>query len=267
MAFEFETDDDEVSQRADDLIRDMEPKPAPEEEGWDEDYMGEVDKRMEITSYYRALLHGHLFDSDTSEAAQTVEKEVQHFVRRRLEVLLGMRSAVAPAPAQVFSPDEIAALKMFAGKLLAKPEVLQTPAEKKTPPEPTLKQVQAPPAAAKPVRRAPKPVQKPALVSAPTVRPTVAIRKEAPKPPVPAATPPAVPALPEAPVIRQTTRPDGVVVDIKAQRRQRPSTAVPFPTDMASALERVAEKSLSLSENIRAQKQVVGESAFMNSGD
>jgi hypothetical protein len=122
--------------------------PDLDEELDDTGYMTEVDKRIEVTNYYRELLRSPLFGVST-EAARIVERKVRLFVKEQLEILLGMRRPdepavkVPPPPPLPFSELQVTALQVWANKLLSKPEV--APAAPPPKPEPQVRTV-APPA-------------------------------------------------------------------------------------------------------------------------
>jgi len=140
---------DNITAAADRAMANMATPESEEDPDADADYMGEVDKRLEVTSYYRELLRAPLFGV-TTEAARIVEREVRRFVQNRLEVLLGMRKsdepvAVAPPPPPLpFTDLQVTALQVWANKLLQKPEVapVTAPAPK---PEPQVRPAAAPP--------------------------------------------------------------------------------------------------------------------------
>ncbi len=246
---EFDTGEEvEVAQRAagDDIIASLapqQPAASPEfeyqEDDLPEDYMSQVDLRLEIAQYYRALLSAPLFDKDTP-AARLVVREHHRFIKERLEILLGiqqeqaLRVEVQAAP--LFAPEEVAGIKILIGQMRAK-GMIAASAPSETPP----------PAAPKP---------------APAASPVVAARAapaRAPAPPVvtPAASPPTtvVTSAPPAAKARQGRKPGpkplaevrtvvnpetGQEVQVTATRIQRPAGAIPFPTDMGTATHRSA---------------------------
>ncbi|MBA3354286.1 MAG: hypothetical protein H0U23_17985 [Blastocatellia bacterium] len=244
---EFEANDNETanealdsSRLADRILGNLEIVDDDESE----DYMGEVDKRLEVTSYYRELLRGSLFEAN-SEAARIVEKEVKKYVRERVEILLGIKTVTekvtAPAPLP-FDEQEVTALKMLASKLIGNPAL----ASERKPQEPVLRQVAAPKPAPAPViaRRptpaAPAPVEKKAKASEPK-----ASAPAAPVAPVVAA-PKAPPAEPEQPtkkgrvagsISKTVVNPEtGTEVEITVPKIQRPRGALPFPSAQQMSL-------------------------------
>jgi hypothetical protein len=117
---------------------------AEEQEQAIDDQMSDVEKRLEIASYYRLLLRENLFDND-SEAGATVLKEVRGFIKDRLQVLLGLKAekVAVVAPAQkLFSDDQLQALKALANKVLKKPDLVAPAAE--APKAPGIRQVKGP---------------------------------------------------------------------------------------------------------------------------
>lgn len=103
------------------------PEPPPEEE------LSEVEKRLEKAQYYRAILNSQLLASD-SPLALEVEAELQMWARAQLEKLMGLKPMDPGAYASSvdrkdvfaiikenyqFSEEEVAALKLLAGKVLA----------------------------------------------------------------------------------------------------------------------------------------------------
>jgi ribosomal protein S8E len=130
----------EVASRAAVVIADLNETKAAIDSG-----LSEVEKRLELASYYRLLLEDSIFDNQ-SESAQKVNAEIRDFVRGRLEVLVGLRQEVT-APVVVespFTPEEITALKAVADKVLKIPDIV-----KHEPAVPALKKVNAPTAPAK----------------------------------------------------------------------------------------------------------------------
>jgi hypothetical protein len=166
-----------------------------------DEHMSEVEKRLEVASYYRVLLNDSLF-TDGSEAARMVEKEVRTFIKQRLEVLLGMKAEkqqVVVESKKEFTDPEVAALKALAAKVIGKPALVETTAPK-TPAKPEIKKAAAP----APAPKAP---------AAPIRRPAVAA-----KPPVarPAAKPPQAAPVPQQ---AQPKKPGKAKKDIMGQVR------------------------------------------------
>lgn len=158
---------DDLEAAADEEMRGL-STPDVEEEP-DEDYSKEIDKRLEVASYYQELRRGSLFTSNT-EAARIVEREVRRFVQQRLEILVGMRApepVQAPAAKLPFSDQQVTALLIWADRLLKKGDLPQVEPAK---PEPTIRQATVPaPIAVAPkvLREAPAVVAKPAPPAAP----------------------------------------------------------------------------------------------------
>jgi hypothetical protein len=193
-----------LSTDADNLLAAIENEDAE-----DLSYMDQIDKRLEVTSFYRVLMQGNLFDQVT-EASQIVEKDIKKYIRKKLEVLVGI-SRSEPTPAAVvlpFSEEQVTALKMLADKLLVAGKVTQ-----QEPSEPSVRQAVAP---------APPP--------APSIR-----KRQTPKAPVAAAKPvlpaAAVPKAPAAPPQRtQPPEPPPVrTPEQLANLEPMPATVAPSP--------------------------------------
>ncbi len=168
MSFNFEDDEFEPEYTPDEYAEDLPRLSDP------------IQERLDLASAYNALLKRGVF-SDGTPATDKVEKEVQGFVRERLEVLMGVRQEQSAAPVSVFSDEEVAALKAFAARLKGPPAApAPAPAPVSTPPRPTVKPVVAAP---KPAVKPPAP--KPPAPSIKTPKPRVARKpKEAAPPPV-----------------------------------------------------------------------------------
>jgi hypothetical protein len=236
--------------------------PPKVEDVVDLSYMTEVDRRLDVASYYRQLLTDPLFEGGGS-SAQVVEREVRQFVTERLQVLLAMKADNRPIATVVKSPFEQAEVLVLKSLVAAAPAVNAlsnafTALELKALKELATvalkhKGIVAPPAAQ--AAAGPRPALKP---KAPPV--AVALPKPAPvPPPAPVAPPaPAKPAVrarrvgrPAAPApAPQSTAPsvtkvitrdvdagpngDGGAHTTVVQRIQRPAGMVPFPsTDQA----------------------------------
>lgn len=202
-------------------------------------YMGEVDKRLEVASYYREVLNGDLF-ANGSEAARIVMYEIRAFVRSRLGVLLSIQDNGQPVPGQL-SDEEVQSVKLWAGlsqeqftalKLLAEKLVAATGGN--SPPQ--LRTV-APPAA-------PAPKSAPALVQ--RQAPVAATINSPPQPPEPVKRGPGRPPgaknkvklVEEVVAIdKETGQPlldaEGNERKVRVQRIQRPAGALPFPSSNA----------------------------------
>lgn len=149
-------------------------RPLDEDEALDQQLMVDVDLRLEVGALYKQFLAGNLFDVDTA-AARTVQRRIRKFVHDELQSVLGMR---APARASVtggdFTPEEVAALKSVAARLLgsvggsaatpsagpALRKLSATPSPPKAPPQ--LQAAPAPQPAPAPVVPAPTPAPSPA---------------------------------------------------------------------------------------------------------
>lgn len=111
----------------------------------EDEQLSEVERRLEIASFYRLLLNDRLFESE-NPAAHAVEKEIRTYIRARLEVLVGMRSeaSVQTPSANPFSAEETVILKSIAAKLQKKPSILESVAKPKPPPPPAVRKVKDP---------------------------------------------------------------------------------------------------------------------------
>jgi hypothetical protein len=159
----------------------------------------QVETRLDLAMHYSAFLADDaIFDSD-SPAASTVTEELRAFARERLEILLGLRTPPAPI-AEVFTPEQVMALRAIADKVLEGPKAV-----KKTG---TALSV-APP------RRSPSAAPTVSAPATPSVRrrpaPTTLVRKASPAhaaaPPVVSRLAPSVPAPPRAPALTQMPAP------------------------------------------------------------
>lgn len=137
-----------------------------------DEQLEDVELRLEVATLYRALLKDRLFTEQT-EASRAVEARVRSFVKGELKTLLGLQAPKKEQP-QLFSPEEIEALKAIAGKVLSKPS--QPAPAVAVRPEPTVKTVVSAP---KPTLR-PKEVKKPIKTKAEAA---VAAKPEAKKAP------------------------------------------------------------------------------------
>lgn len=81
-----------------------------------------VEQRLEAANCYKAVLEAELFTDGPSVAAE-VEREVKDFVSQRLSILLGLTQEKPPPPPLPFTPEEVAALKRLAQKVLDQPAV------------------------------------------------------------------------------------------------------------------------------------------------
>ncbi len=186
MANTFSFDDSEFSEgkegdAADAAIADLEESPAPVEELEDTE-LSDVDLRLETADYYRAILRHEFFDTE-SNASQIVDREIRTFIRERLEVLLGLRTANQPSVVveAPFDDEEVQALKLLASKVLKRPGIVSEPpaVKKMATPAPVAKpqvqaQVKAKPQAKKIPAPAPGPSSKPKAKPAPAAKPTAA---------------------------------------------------------------------------------------------
>ena len=226
--FEQETDSEDLDSSDLEVEIPAEEEEETQEEGESDaeldNYMSEVDKRLEVASFYRALLKNPLFNGvrDKGSAATVVEKEVRAFCRSRLAVLMGLKPETSAITTVVtsspFTPEQTEALVAVANKLIANsrtiPLPVVMPAEVKGPVVNTV------PTGGKPVAKvAPKA----------TIKPKVTKKG------------PAKPLYVEKEVLDQNGAPvigsDGKPVVQKKSLVQKPSGMTPFPQDVAAATE------------------------------
>jgi hypothetical protein len=137
--------------------------------------LSEAEKRIAKAMYYKAIVRGGVVEDDGTAQAAEVNDEAKVWARQQMAVLLGLVTAVAPAPKAdaTFDEREVKALKLLASKLVAmgEEEAKPEPVVKKVsaPTTPVVKKVGAPPAPPQP-KPTPKSPQKtnakPAPVSA-----------------------------------------------------------------------------------------------------
>jgi hypothetical protein len=113
-----------------------------------------IQERLDLAFAYRALLQRGVFN-DGTPATERVEKEVQTFVRERLDILMGIRPEVSKTES-IFNDEEVKILKAFANRVKNQGTVTPTvkppePAPTEIKPIPTVKPV------VKPTVRSPKP--------------------------------------------------------------------------------------------------------------
>lgn len=112
--------------------------------------LNKIQQRLIKANYYRAILDQCLFEGDVTREAAEVESEMREFALKRLGILMGLEVEEAPHQ-NIFTDEEILALKTWAAKILNKPAILDlktTPAAKPVSSkpevvEPKLKPVQA----------------------------------------------------------------------------------------------------------------------------
>jgi hypothetical protein len=235
---EPESEGAQVTDHADKIVANYLAQHQEDEDEPDDGYMERVDERLEVTTHYRILLQGSLFDSDTP-AARIVEKEVRRFVRNRVEVLLGIkREEAVPAPPPVvlpFSESEIVALKTLAAAAMRSSSFSGASEAPKQ--EPQLRKAQTPVPAPTPtvVRKASKP--------APVAKTQPAPPSTPPKAPVPAPIPtttqtkPPKPGKPGKPgrkrgyIKKEVVNPEtGETTVITKVEQQNPADRLPWPS-------------------------------------
>lgn len=182
----FSFDENEFADQPDDtageVLRDMEESLSPESN--EDPELADVDLRLEVADYYRAILN-HDFFSTESKAGEMVDREIRSFIRERLEVLLGLRDPRQPQVVMPFEEDEIAALKALAAKVLQKPGLM------KTEERPAVRKMPTPVPTAKPQARRPKPQARkvPAPRAAPSSKPRAVAKPRTDAPSAPKPTP------------------------------------------------------------------------------
>lgn len=221
--------DEEAEDTASQVLSDLESNEDIDQK------MSEVEKRLELASYYKLLLNNPLFDID-NDAAQSVQQEIRDFIRSRLEVLVGLKQDVKVIQSALpFDDKEVVALKSLAAKVMGKPSLLQ---EVK---KPTLNKVSVP--AAQPQSKT-------------AVTPTKVQTVKAKPGPKPKAKP--VPAVEEGVfkdksgrVFKKTTTDDGKEVVLNVTKQQRGPDVLPMPSgmQMTMATEMNANRSLEAGGN------------------
>lgn len=88
-----------------------------------DEVMSEAEKRFEVAQYYKLLLQDSLFQNQT-DASERVEAEIRAFIKERLGVLLGVKSASNSASG--FSPEQVSVLTSFADLGEDAPEMLKS---------------------------------------------------------------------------------------------------------------------------------------------
>lgn len=201
------------------LAEDEDEEESTESEDEINSYMDEVDARLEVASFYRALLKNPLFNGvrNKGSAATVVEKEVRAFCRSRLAVLMGLKpdGSANTAPVAIsnqFTDEQAQALIAVANQLLAKN------------------------------RTTPVPVVMPTTVAGPVVNTVPTGVKSVNKTQVkqkPSKKTPPKPLYEEKIAMDAQGNPvlnaKGEPIKIRNQRIQQPAGKVPFPTDVAMA--------------------------------
>lgn len=196
-----------------------------------DDYMNEVDRRLEVASYYRELLRSPLFDNE-SPAAEIVQNEMRTFATGRLEVLLAIKQErFTPPPESQFSPDEVQALKAILRELIKHPNVLKAKPGAGTDSKPVVPSLRR---AAAPEERNVRPqisttspveVGRTNIPAAKVPPPQKTVRRGTPVPPARTGKP--------TTLKKKVQGNDGEEHEIEVPRVQRPEGSVPFPADMS----------------------------------
>jgi hypothetical protein len=95
----------------------------------DDEYMSEVEERLEVAAHYRLLLQDSFFTDPTTKVARRVTYELRAWVRERLAELVGMstpkKNALSDAETELlkalaeFTPTHLQALKLVADKVIS----------------------------------------------------------------------------------------------------------------------------------------------------
>lgn len=221
---------DDNSTAAADLVTQITSGAPPEPV--DDSYLTDVDRRLEVAQYYRELLRSSLFSEDGTSAT-IVEREVRAFVRSRLEVLLSIRRDKEPPPPSQFSETEVQALKIIIRELMKRPDVFSSTKERK-PVAPSIRQtvvVAEPPVVQKAVAPLPR-VTPPTPPRSPVEAPKVVSK---PPEPTPEKKRPGRKPGPQTSLKKTVVDRAGEEHEIEVQRIQRPTGAVPFPSNMEAA--------------------------------
>lgn len=220
---EFGGDDEAVASAAATVVDDLTqgiPDTTPESI---DEHMSEVEKRLEVASYYRMLLNDSLF-TDATAAGRTVEAEVRAFIRERLAVLLNIKPA-RPEPVEVkspFSDVQIQALQALANKVIGKPALIEpVKAAALAPRPPAVRRVETP---------------QPQSSTAPALR-----QRQAPATPVATASAKPVTPTKSKPGARKPferrysehTKEDGTKVRLDVTGQVRSPASLPMPTGAA----------------------------------
>lgn len=159
MPYDWESE--QFNEQFNEMMEESPPQQTMETLEEVDEAMSEAERRFEIAQYYKLLLKDNLFQN-RNETADIVENEIRCFIRERLGVLLGVKTA--PAATSGFTPDQVSVLASFAELGEEAPEMLRAlmgrvakkmdkkankpakeqPALKlvKEPPRPTLRKVQ-----------------------------------------------------------------------------------------------------------------------------
>jgi hypothetical protein len=216
--FGFGEEESTAQTAANELIQELE---NPVETVSDEQYMEDVDRRLDVASTYRQLLRAPLFESP-NESTKIVETEIREFVVQRLKVLLNM----APAPQPVvqaqlpFDEQELKTLKILLSSLA---ERAAKKAEPTSGPPQVAKTTLAPAPQPPTVRRATAPASAPVAAPKQPARPVG-------RPPGPAKSAPVAPKPPEENLVELEDPRSGQTILARKPRRQvRSRGAIPMP--------------------------------------
>lgn len=216
--FEFEQDEEPANMQvaAAAMLQELE---NPAVTVSDEQYMEDVDRRLDVASTYRQLLRAPLFESP-NESTLIVETEIREFVVQRLKVLLNM----APAPQQIvqaqlpFDEQELKTLKILLSSLA---ERAAKKAEVPSGPPQVAKTTLAPAPQPPAVRRATTPASAPVAAQKPPARPVG-------RPPGPTKVEPKPPED-ENLVEIEDPRSGQTILARKPRRQVRSKNSIPMP--------------------------------------
>ena len=236
-----------------------------------DEYMDQVEERLDVAAHFRILLSNPMFDNNT-KASNIVTFEVQGFIRERLRELLGIGSTTKKE--ELFTPAQVETLRSLGDLTQAHATALRMIASRVTGEAPALREPPAHRPAPAPVGPATTPAKaptgpqrsKPAQAApGPTVAPAAPVQ-EAPRrgrPPgaknKPKETEQMVHAVrkhqdgTEEPLYNE----DGSPRMVRVARLQRPAGALAFPneTQMTMVTEQLAGRHSQVLEsnpNVRA---------------
>lgn len=213
-----------------------------------DEYMNQVEERMDVAAHYRILLSNPLFDNNT-KPANIVSFEVQGFLRQRLGELIGIttpkKETFTEAQVEILrslgdlTPIQVEALRMISGRVsgIVLPAAPASPPAHRPAPAPEAPATRPAVTPTGPRRSAPAQAL-PATQSAPQAAPAVQERPRGPGRPPGAKnktkeTEQMVPAVRKHP--DGTEEPlfnkDGSPRMVRVQRTQRPAGAMPFPNE------------------------------------
>lgn len=239
-----------------------------------DEYMDQVEERLDVAAHFRILLANPMFDNNT-KAANIVTFEVQGFIRERLRELLGIANPTKKE--ETFTPAQVETLRSLGDLTAAHATALRMIASRVTGETPALREPPVHRPAQAPVGPATTPAKAPAgpqrskpaqAVPGPAVAPAAPVQ-EAPRgrgrPPGAKNKPKAGDEAPMVQAIRKhpdgTEEPlfdkDGNPRMVRLARVQRPAGALAFPneTQMTMVTDQLAGRHAQVLEsnpNVRA---------------